>query len=546
MSKKLLARIGLLVIVLFGVTILTFFYTNLSPVDAAEALAVRRYNRPTPQQVELVRGELGLDQPILQQYGSWLWNALHGDFGNSYNTGRPIVEELSSSIRPTLIMAAMALLFATLLSIPLGVLSASRKGGLADRSIYLFGIICMSLPNYWIGFMLLLAFAVYIPIFSIMGADSLKDFILPALALAIPMAAGNIRVFRSSLLDGYNSDFVLYARARGVSEWKIANLVSRFALPPLITMLAQSFGFMIAGSAMVESVFSIPGLGSMLVTALGARDTITINACVLLTAVIFVLVMMLLVFLVMLLAPVFAPNDPMQLNVAHSFAPSDAQYPLGTDELGRCILSRLIYGARASLSIALPTLLLLAVISTVVATLCAYIGGALDRIFEVVSNIFMAFPPFLVAITLVGLFESKAASIVLSIVIAMWVWNARVVRTHVLRERNQSYVITCRMSGCSELRIVFRHIIPNILPHLLVLYSTGLSSIIIMISSYAFLGLGLETGTAEWGAMFINANKLMFSHPQFLVYPGLCILFAAAGFNLFGEALRDICAPREG
>ena len=258
------------------------------------------------------------------------------------------------------------------------------------------------------------------------------------------------------------------------------------------------------------------------------------------------LAMMLLVFLVMLLAPVFAPNNPMQLNVAHSFAPPDAQYPLGTDELGRCVPSRLIYGARASLSIALPTLLLLAVISIVVATLCAYIGGALDRIFEVVSNIFMAFPPFLVAITLVGLFESKAVSIVLSIVIAMWVWNARVVRTHVLRERNQSYVITCRMSGCSELRIVFRHIIPNILPHLLVLYSTGLSSIIIMISSYAFLGLGLETGTAEWGAMFINANKLMFSHPQFLVYPGLCILFAAAGFNLFGEALRDICAPREG
>ena len=176
MSKKLLARFGLLVIVLFGVTILTFFYTNLSPVDAAEALAVRRYNRPTPQQVELVREELGLDQPILQQYGSWLWNALHGDFGNSYNTGRPIVEELSASIRPTLVMAAMALLFATLLSIPLGVLSASRKGGLADRSIYLFGIICMSLPNYWIGFMLLLAFAVYIPVFGIMGADSLKDF----------------------------------------------------------------------------------------------------------------------------------------------------------------------------------------------------------------------------------------------------------------------------------------------------------------------------------------------------------------------------------
>lgn len=113
----------------------------------------------------------------------------------------------------------------------------------------------MSLPNYWIGFMLLLAFSVQIPIFSIMGADSMKDFILPALALAIPVAAGNIRVFRSSLLEGYSQDFVLYARSRGVSERRIAFMVSRFALPPLVTMLAQSFGFMIAGSAMVESVF---------------------------------------------------------------------------------------------------------------------------------------------------------------------------------------------------------------------------------------------------------------------------------------------------
>lgn len=242
-GKKVLTKIVLLLIVLFGVTILTFVYTNLSPVDAAEALAVRRYSRPTAEQIELVREELGLDKPILQQYGSWLWNALHGDFGNSYNTGRSIVEELTASIQPTLIMAVLALLFSTVICIPLGVLSASRKGGLADKSIYLFGIICMSLPNYWIGFMLLLAFAVYLPIFSIMGADSLKDFVLPALALAIPTSAGTIRVFRSSLLDGYNSDFVLYARARGVSEWKIANMVSRFALPPLITMLAQSFTY---------------------------------------------------------------------------------------------------------------------------------------------------------------------------------------------------------------------------------------------------------------------------------------------------------------
>ena len=236
--------------------------------------------------------------------------------------------------------------------------------------------------------------------------------------------------------------------------------------------------------------------------------------------------MMLIVFFVVAFAPFIAPHDPSELNVAHALSAPDSEYPLGTDEMGRCVFSRLLYGARSSMSIALPSLIILALVSTVIATVCAYLGGVLDRIFDVVSNIFMAFPPFLVAITLVGLFESKVFSIILSIVIGMWVWNAREVRTYVL--------------------IIFRHIIPNVLPHLLVIFSTGLSSIIIMISSYAFLGLGLEAGTAEWGAMFVNAKQLIFSQPQLLVYPGLCILFTAGGFNLFGEALRDIYAPREG
>ena len=290
MTKRIVSRLLILAVVLFGVTLLTFFYTSLSPVDAAQALAVRRYTRPTEEQVVQVRHELGLDQPLIKQYTDWLGKAIHGDFGNSYNTGRPIIEELTASMKPTLKLAAMALLFTVLLSIPIGVLSAARKGSFADKTVYLFGIVCMSVPNYWIGFMLMIAFAVNIPIFSIMGAETWKDFVLPSLAVAVPTAAANIRVFRSSLLDGYNSDFVMYARARGISERKIAGMVSRYALPPLITLLGQSFGFTIAGSAMIEFVFSIPGVGSMLVTALSARDTVTVNACVLVIAVIFVVV----------------------------------------------------------------------------------------------------------------------------------------------------------------------------------------------------------------------------------------------------------------
>ena len=114
MSKRILARLGLLIVVLFGVTVLTFFYTNLSPVDAAEALAVRRYNRPTAQQVELVREELGLDQPILQQYGSWLWKALHLDFGISFATQRPVLEDVLNFLPATLQLAGAALVLAAL------------------------------------------------------------------------------------------------------------------------------------------------------------------------------------------------------------------------------------------------------------------------------------------------------------------------------------------------------------------------------------------------------------------------------------------------
>lgn len=245
-------------------------------------------------------------------------------------------------------------------------------------------------------------------------------------------------------------------------------------------------------------------------------------------------------------APALAPNNPNEMDIMNLYAAPSAAYPLGTDEMGRCILSRLIFGARASMSLALPSLVLLAVFSTLAATVCAYSGGIADRIFDICSNIFMAFPPFLIAATLVGTFESNRVGIVLSIVFAMWVWSARIVRTYVLAEKDKPYVTTCRMSGCGEARIIFRHIIPNILPHLIVYFSTSLAGLVIMISSYAFLGIGLEAGTAEWGAMFINAKQFIFSHAELLFYPGLCILFAAAGFNMFGEALRDICQPKEG
>jgi peptide/nickel transport system permease protein len=250
--------------------------------------------------------------------------------------------------------------------------------------------------------------------------------------------------------------------------------------------------------------------------------------------------MILIILLAAILAPNLAPNDPNGIDIYHIFAEPNSQYPLGTDEMGRCILSRLLYGAANSMSIAVPTLIVLAVSSTALAVVCSYAGGLVDKVFGIVCNIFMAFPPILVAVTLVGSLGQGYWSIVISLLFSLWVWYARVIRTYVLQEKNKDYIVACRISGCSNSKILIRHIFPNILPHLIVYFSTGIASIILTISIFAFLGLGFATGTAEWGSMFSNAANYLQSHPLLLLYPGLCIIFAAAGFNLFGEALRDI------
>lgn len=257
------------------------------------------------------------------------------------------------------------------------------------------------------------------------------------------------------------------------------------------------------------------------------------------------LIMIVAILLAALLAPLLAPNDPNIVNITNTYGKASAQYPFGTDEMGRCVLSRLLYGARYSLGIAVPTLLLLALFSTGVSTACAYAGGRTDRVYSAICDVFMAFPPLLVAVTLIGSLGQGITNIIISIVFSMWVWFAKIVRTFVLQEKNKEYITACRIAGCTGFQLILQHILPNVLPQLIVYFSTGVASIVLTVSGYAFLGFGFETGTPEWGAMFSHASAYLYSHPMLLVYPGLCIIFTAAGFNLFGEALRDIISPEE-
>ena len=231
-------------------------------------------------------------------------------------------------------------------------------------------------------------------------------------------------------------------------------------------------------------------------------------------------------------APLLAPNDPNATNLALKNAPPSAEYPLGCDQMGRCELSRLIYGARYSLSLTVPVLIVLAAIALFIGCYTSYKGGLIDEVIRLLCDIFMAFPLLVIAMSLVSVINNSVASIITA-------------RSYAKTECGKGYVESARVSGASAMRIVLHHIIPNVLPQFVVYFTTGIASAILSVSSFAFLGVGLIAGTPEWGAMLNDARNSIYTNPALIVYPGICLIICCAGFNLLGEGIRDFIGKED-
>lgn len=275
MKKENLGRRLLqIVIVLFGISFFTFGLTYLSPGDPAEIMLTECGNIPTPELLEQTRAELGLDKPFLVQYGNWLEGVLTGDMGKSYSMKVPVVEKLVSCFFPTLKLALASLLIMILFSIPLGILSAVYHNRWPDylvRGLTFFGV---SVPNFWIGLILLSIFGVQLRWVTVSGGSTdFKSLVLPAVTLAIAMSAKYTRQVRIAVLEELQQDYVTGARMRGLSEKKI---LWKHVLPnatlPLVTLLGLSLGSLLGGTAVVEIIYNWPGLGSMAVKAISCRD----------------------------------------------------------------------------------------------------------------------------------------------------------------------------------------------------------------------------------------------------------------------------------
>lgn len=290
--KQLGKRLFQIVLVALGVSFLTFLITYLAPGDPVRTMYAAAGIMPSEDIIQETRAAMGLDRPVLVQYADWLLRCLRGDFGTSYSYHKPVAELLLDRLWPTLKLSLSAMLLMLLTAVPAGMLQATHKNGVIDyalRGLTFFGV---SMPNFWVGMLLMLFFCVrlqWLPV--VCSAGDFKSLILPAVTLAFAMSAKYTRQVRTAILEELSQDYVTGARARGVKEWKILWLhVFPNSLLPLITMLGLSLGSLLGGTAVVEVLFTYPGLGSLAVSAITAYDYPLIQGYVLWVSIIYMLV----------------------------------------------------------------------------------------------------------------------------------------------------------------------------------------------------------------------------------------------------------------
>jgi ABC-type dipeptide/oligopeptide/nickel transport system permease component len=303
MSGYIAKRLGAIVALTFGITVLVFLIIRLIPGDPA--IVMLGTNAGDADLVARLHQQLGLDQPIQVQYFRWIGDVLHGDFGYSYGQQQSITSLLAANFPATLQLTVAGLGLSLLLGTVIGIAAAVHRNRALDTVSMGIALTFMSIPSFWLGLLLIIAFAVELPWFEVVGGTSLKGLVLPAVTLALGGAGFNARFVRSSIIQAQVQKHVITARAKGTTRIQVFRRhVLRNALLPVLTIAGIQVGQLLSGAVIVETVFSRPGIGRLLVQAILAKDYLTVQAVVLIIAVIYALAN----FAVDLLYPVLDPR----------------------------------------------------------------------------------------------------------------------------------------------------------------------------------------------------------------------------------------------
>ena len=288
MYKYVLKRLLMLIPVIIGVSFLVFFIMSLSPGDPARTIL----GETAPiEAVEALREELGLNDPVLKGYADYMGGLLHGDMGTSYKSNRPVFDEIMGRFPATLKLSLWGMLFAVALSIPIGIISATKQYSLVDGVSMVGALLGVATPNFWLGLILIIVFSLNLKWFPSGGMDGWKTYIMPVITLGTGCMASITRTTRSSMLEVIRQDYIRTARAKGVKQRVvITRHALRNALIPVITVIGLQFGYLLGGAVLTETVFSWPGVGTYLVNSIKAKDTPSVMGCVIVFSIAFSIV----------------------------------------------------------------------------------------------------------------------------------------------------------------------------------------------------------------------------------------------------------------
>jgi peptide/nickel transport system permease protein len=288
MPAYLISRLFMAVWVLFGATTLVFFLIHWVPGDPVEVMLGESASAADR---ELLRQALGLDRPVLQQWLSFLAGVLRFDLGDSLYHQQPVAELLQARYAATAELAVTALVIAVLIAVPMGILAAARQGSVWDLGAMGFSLLGVSIPNFWLGPLLVMVFSLALGWFPVSGRSGVASVVLPAITLGTSMAAVLSRMIRSSLLEVLGEDFVRTARAKGLSTYRVLIRHGlRNAWLPVLTLLGMQLGALLGGAVVTETVFNWPGVGSLLIESIQRRDYPVVQGCVLLISLTYVVV----------------------------------------------------------------------------------------------------------------------------------------------------------------------------------------------------------------------------------------------------------------
>ncbi|MED1801372.1 nickel ABC transporter permease [Brevibacillus porteri] len=301
MKQYIVKRLLSGIIVLFGLSVFTFLLIHLIPGDPVRIMLGQR---ATVEQIESLRGELGLNKPLVVQYLDYASGVLKGDLGTSLKTGRPVSTEIADRFPATAKMAVASLVVAVVIGIGLGVLAAKYKDTPIDGAIMTFSTFGMSIPGFWLGLLVILVFSVHLGWFPIAGGTGLKDMVLPAFTLGTLMATALSRLTRAGMVEVLSNDYIRTARAKGMNE-RIVLLRHAFrnVMIPIVAVIGLELAGLLGGAVIVEQVFGWPGVGTLAIQAISSRDFPMIQGTTLFIGAVYVLVVILIDVLYAILDP---------------------------------------------------------------------------------------------------------------------------------------------------------------------------------------------------------------------------------------------------